>query len=80
MIMGNVRFVLKETLEELQVTGYRVAVESKIRPNSIYDILENEKKTISLEHLTAIINALNAIAKQEGIKAKFDIQDVLEYT
>jgi predicted transcriptional regulator len=80
MIMGKVRFVLKETLEELNVTGYRLAVESKIRPNSIYDILENEKKTISLEHLTAIINALNTLAKEEGIRVKFDIKDVLEYS
>lgn len=77
--MGKIRFVLKETLEELNVTGYRVAVESKIRPNSIYDILENQKKTISLEHLTAIINALNSIAKDEGINRKFDISDVIEY-
>lgn len=79
----NVRFVLKDTLEELSssgvnISGYRIAVESKIRPNSIYDILENRKKTISLEHLSAIRNALNIIAKEEGLPQKFDITDILQ--
>lgn len=77
--MKKVRFVLKETLEDLGVSGYKLAVESKIRPNSIYDIIENHKKTISLDHLTAIINALNFIAKEQGSKDKFDIIDVMEY-
>lgn len=77
--MGNVRFVLNETLEEMGISGYRVAVEAKIRPNTIYDLLDNQKKTISLEQLAAIVDALNYLAKEQGIKANFDIMDVLEY-
>lgn len=77
--MGKTQFVLHETLKDIDVSGYRIAVEAKIRPNTIYDIIENKKKTISLEYLTAIIEALNRISKEKKLGISFGIMDVIDY-
>jgi predicted transcriptional regulator len=77
MRKNQVRFVLDKTINDMGITGNRVAVEAKIRSNTIYDILANNKKTISLEHLTAIRDALNQIAAEEGISSRYDITDII---
>lgn len=77
--MKKVKFVLNNTLLELGISHHRLAKEAGIRPNAIYDIRDNKKKTISLEDLGDILNALSKIAREEGIKREFDIDDVIIY-
>ena len=74
---NQVRFVLDQTIKKMGISGNRVAVEAKVRSNTIYDILANNKKTISLEHLTAIRDALNQIAADEGLSSRYDITDII---
>lgn len=74
---NNVKFVLDKTLKEMGISGNRVAIEAEIRSNTIYEILSNKKKTISLQQLTDIRDALNRIAKEEGLNSKYDIDDII---
>jgi predicted transcriptional regulator len=77
--MGEVRFTLSRSLEQLGVSPYRLSVVSGVRNNTIYNMLENKTQRINVQALTDIINGLNTIAKEKGIHKKFDINDVLEF-
>lgn len=77
--MGEIRFTLSRTLEQLGISAYRLSVVSRVRNNTIYNMIENKTQRIHIQTLTDIINALNAIAKEKGIQKRFDINDVLEY-
>jgi len=73
----GMKFVLKETLESLKIPGNQLAVEAKVRNNTIYDMLDDRTKRIERKTLEDILRALNKIAKKQGVKRKFNIEDVM---
>lgn len=77
--MEGIKFKLADTLDELRTTRNRVAVESKTRPATVLDLAAGETKTIKLETMVNILDALNEIAREEGIERVIGIEDIIEY-
>jgi predicted transcriptional regulator len=75
----GMRFVLKETLEELNVSAHQLVVKSEVRKNTIYDMIHNKTKRIEVDNMGNIIRTLNEFAKMQGIKRKFNSEDVMIY-
>lgn len=79
ILVVEVRVKLKEALDLLHISANRLAVEGKLRPATIYELLENRKKTITFETLASIIYTLNRIAKEMDSEIEFTVGDLLEY-
>ncbi|ANB66145.1 cro/C1-type HTH DNA-binding domain protein (plasmid) [Anoxybacillus sp. B7M1] len=77
--MSEVRFKLGEILEYLDVPGTKLAEESQIRRNTVYDMIDNRSKSVSLRNLAAILSALNRIAAEKKLDRRFEIKDILEF-
>lgn len=77
--MGICEFTLKETLDRLEITPNQLAVEAKIRPASIYDMYKNKSTRIHLTTLARVIDALNSILVEKGIKEEIVIEDIITY-
>lgn len=73
-------FTLKKTLNELGITKNKLAVESKIRPATIADIVNGKSKRIELDTLLNILDTLNQFAKEKGIDQEIKVEDVFIYT
>lgn len=78
--MKKIKFTLGETIAELGITKNKVAVEAKVRPNTISDMVNNKSSQINFETLVSILHALESLAKKEGIDKQIDIDDVFIYT
>lgn len=78
-ITMGMRFVLKETLDDLNVSPHQLIIKSKVRKNTIYDMIHNRTKRIEVENMENIIRTLNEFAKTQGIKKKFNAEDVMIY-
>jgi DNA-binding Xre family transcriptional regulator len=70
---------LEKTLKELDITRNALAVEAKVRPATINAIVDGSVKSITLETLEMIIDALNRISFKKGKVRKFGIEDVFTY-
>lgn len=77
--MSKIFFCLDKTIKKLGVTPNRVAVEAKIAPNTIYNMIENKTSRIHMDTIKSLLDAINRIAKDEGIPQKFVITDVITY-
>ncbi|WP_283637824.1 helix-turn-helix domain-containing protein [Bacillus velezensis] len=81
--MRDFNFVptLKKTLEELDhLTRNALAVEAKVRPATINDIVAGNSKQINMETLNAIIETLNTISKEKGLDKKYSVSDIFEHS
>jgi len=77
--MSKIKFTLEETLNELNITKNKLAVESKIRSNTIIDMVTNQTKSIKLITLIDILDTLNRLGKEQGLNRTFDVDDVFIY-
>lgn len=77
--MASIIITLEEPLEKIKSSPYKIAKESKVRSNTIYEIMANKKKMINIETLATIIETMNRISKEEGHGVEFDISDILKY-
>lgn len=77
--MPTIIVTLDKALDKIDVTPYKLAKESKIRPNTIYQILGNQKKMINIDTMIAIISTLNELSIQQGYTHKFDVGDIFKY-
>ncbi|MBU7318829.1 helix-turn-helix domain-containing protein [Paenibacillus oleatilyticus] len=75
----KVRFNLGRTIEELGITRNKLAVESKTRPATVLDLVSGETKRIEIHTLVNLLDALNTIAREQGITRKITISDIIEY-
>lgn len=71
------KFVLKDTLDYLDMTPHQFSLAAEVRKNTIYDMIKNETKRIEVKNLNSIVNTLNKIAENKGITKNFDINDVM---
>ena len=69
------KFTLPETLAKLNLTEHKLAKEANVRPATVYSICKGEAKTIKLETLESILEALN---KRSPFK-EITIEDVIKY-
>jgi len=70
---------LQSTLDELEISGNKLAVESKVRPTTIYSIIRNEIASMKLETLNSLLNAINEIASEKHIDKRYTITDIIDY-
>jgi len=71
--MGKIVFNLGKTLDDLKITKNKLAVESKVRPATIAQLVNGESRRIELDTLTNILDALNRFDPNIGIK------NIIEY-
>lgn len=79
MSVDQIKFNLNNILKELGTTRNRIAVESKTRPATILDLASGETRTIKLETMVEILNAINRIAAETGIDRRYGIDALIEY-
>ncbi len=72
-------FTLEDTLKELGITRNALAVEAKIRPGTISDLVNGRSKSVNFETLTAIIDALNRISFEKEKVKRYRIEDVFTH-
>lgn len=77
--MEGIRFNLEQALDFLGMTRNKLSVEAKVRQATVLDLAAGESRTVKLETLVAILDALNETAKRRGIDRKFIIDDVIQY-
>ncbi|MGV7117386.1 XRE family transcriptional regulator [Paenibacillus kyungheensis] len=77
--MDQIVFKLNETLNIIGATRNKIAVESKTRPATILDLASGDTRTIKLETMVSILNAINEIAAKNGVNRTFGIEDIVEY-
>lgn len=70
-----IKITLKNTLDKHGISANKLAVESKVRPSTIYNIINNESSSVTYETLTAIIKTLRELTNDDNI----NVTDVFEY-
>lgn len=70
-----IKITLKETLDKHDISANKLAVESKVRPTTIYNIINNKSSSVTYETLTAIIKTLRELTGDDQI----DVTDVFKY-
>ncbi|WP_232732069.1 helix-turn-helix domain-containing protein, partial [Bacillus sp. mrc49] len=58
---------LEGTLKELEITKNALAVEAKVRPATINDLVTGNAKQVNFETLKAVIDALNRKSLETNI-------------
>jgi DNA-binding Xre family transcriptional regulator len=74
-----IKFTLRKTLNELDITRNKLAVEAKVRPNTINDMVNGDIHRMDLQTLSDIIDTLNLIAIENRMEKRYDINDIMEY-
>lgn len=70
-----IKFTLKDTLKKYKISGNKLSVESKVRSNTIYDLINSKAPSITFETLIAIIKTLKELTNDDSI----DVDDVFIY-
>lgn len=77
--MGKLRIKLGDILEELNINPYKFSQIVKIRHSTIYDMIKNSSKSLKVENIEAILDALNELSEKNGAGKQYDIHDLFEY-
>ncbi|MDY8092419.1 helix-turn-helix transcriptional regulator [Paenibacillus polymyxa] len=72
-------FKLGDILEELDISRNKLAVEAKIRPATVIDMVNGKTKRLELETLFHILDALNRIAHQRRFSRTITLANIIEY-
>ncbi|MBH0156010.1 XRE family transcriptional regulator [Fictibacillus sp. 5RED26] len=67
---------LEDSLKHLDVTRNALAVEAKVRPATINELVSGNAKQISFKTLKEILVTLNRIAEEKGSQKRFNVEDV----
>ncbi len=71
----KIKLVLKDTLKKHSISGNKLSVESKVRSNTVYDLLNGKAPSITFETLTAIVSTLRELTGDDSI----NVTDVFVY-
>ncbi len=74
-----IKITLQRTLDELNISRNKLAVDYKIRAATLHTLVKNETSLIKFETLETILNALNDIAQSKGINKTYTITDIIDY-
>lgn len=72
-------FVLESTLNELGISRNYLAVEGKIRPATLHEMVHGKAVRLDLETLRKILVTLNRIAKEKGLERQYDIAAIIRF-
>ncbi|TKH45680.1 XRE family transcriptional regulator [Paenibacillus terrae] len=78
-VKNRYHFKLGDILEELDITRNRLAVEAKIRPATVIDMVNGKTKRLELETLVHMLDALNKFARQRRFTRTITLADIVEY-
>ncbi|PEL06733.1 XRE family transcriptional regulator [Bacillus sp. AFS017336] len=73
-------FKLAGILKDLEQTKNSIAVESKVRPATIHDLVEGNTKRIELPTIERVLDTINKVAKDAGKNKTYTLDDLIEYT
>lgn len=68
------KFTLDKTIERENITKYRLSKESGVRANTIASLCNGDARSLSVETLDAIIDALNRLSE-----STHGLDSVVEY-
>ena len=77
--MSKVIFCLDKSIQTLGITANYLAVEAKVPPNSVYNMVENKTTRIHLVTIHTLLDTMNRIAKENDVNQRFGIEDVIKY-
>ncbi|MYL53303.1 helix-turn-helix domain-containing protein [Pontibacillus yanchengensis] len=77
--MPYIKITVANILAELDITKNKLAVEAKIRPNTISDLVSEKAKAINFETLERIVTTLNELADEKGINKRYNVEDIFRY-
>lgn len=77
--MGKIVFTLDKTLKKLGITANYLAVESGVRPTTIYLMVDCELSRLNVDTLEKILNTLNKIAKEKKYKYNIGLDDIVTF-
>ncbi|MEC0210217.1 helix-turn-helix transcriptional regulator [Paenibacillus ehimensis] len=77
--MSEIKFNLEETLQTLEITMNKLAVQARLRPTTIVELTHGDSKAIKFDTLIKILDTLNYFAEEKRIERVFTIHDVIEY-
>jgi predicted transcriptional regulator len=72
-------FKLGDVLEELEVSMNALAVEGKIRPATVSSYVKGDVSRIEVDTLISILDTINRLAKEKGLRRRYGIEDVISY-
>ncbi|WP_179030893.1 helix-turn-helix domain-containing protein [Paenibacillus kribbensis] len=78
-VQNRYHFKLGDILEELDISRNKLAVEAKIRPATVIDMVNGKTKRLELETLVHILDALNRFARQRRFTRTITLADIVEY-
>lgn len=70
---------IDKALDRLGLSARQLAIESKLRPNTISELKHNRAKQVNFETLDKILNTLNTISDKRELNIRFDLSDIIEY-
>jgi DNA-binding Xre family transcriptional regulator len=70
---------LERTLINLETTRNALAVEAKVRPATINELVSGNAKQISFKTLKEILEALNRISVEKGLNKSINVEDVFSF-
>ena len=77
--MGKTVVTLEEAAERIEITLYKLSLESGVRMNTVYDIAYNKKKMINIDAVTKLISTLNRLSIEGGYNITFNYGDIFTY-
>ncbi|KSU83413.1 Cro/C1-type HTH DNA-binding domain-containing protein [Fictibacillus enclensis] len=77
--MSEIKWLLDKTLEELDITRNALAVDAKVRPATIQDMVNGLPKRVEFKTLLAILDSLNGMKTKRGITRDIEISDIFIY-
>ncbi|QPA33395.1 helix-turn-helix domain-containing protein [Thermaerobacillus caldiproteolyticus] len=77
--MGKLVIRLGDILEELNINPYKFSQIAKIRHSTVYDMINNNSKSLRIENIEAILDTVNELSKEIGTGKQYDIQDLFKY-
>lgn len=73
----TIHFKLDKTIEASggKLTKNAIAVEAKVRPSTLSDLASHKSKSLKIETLDAILNAMNTLIPD----GQYTITDIIDY-
>jgi predicted transcriptional regulator len=75
----TLEFNLGDVLEELEISMNALAVEGKIRPATVSSYVKGDVSRIEVETLVSILETINRLAEDKGLRHSYGIEDVISY-
>lgn len=77
--MAEIIINLEHILNDLGITKNKLAVEAKLRPNLISELVEGKTKAVKLDTLAKILETLNRLSREQGLSNIYDVGDLFSY-